>query len=600
MKVSDYITSFLSGRNARHIFAISGAGNVHLLDSMTADPRLKIVCNHHEQASVMSAIAYARLSPFIGVALTTGGPGAINAFSGALDAWADSIPILIISGQEKSVFTRKENPLRMWGVQGFDVPRAVSGFTKYAVTILDPLSIKYHLEKALFLAFSGRPGPVWLDIPMDIQSAQVDPEKLEGYHAEPMPHTAQKGDVEKVLELLSNSQRPVILLGHGVRLSGALDLVPALLEKFPTAVLTSWAAADMVSSDFPRFFGHAGVYGQRCANFVLQNSDFFLSIGSRLAIPQVGYVADEFARDAKKIMVDIDPTELDKHSESFDLCVESDAGDFIKELISASEHTTFPTPHSWLARCEEWRRSYPLLDPEIHASQPGYVNSYEFIDCLSNHFNSDEVVVTDMGTALTCTHQAIKLSGTQRLVTSTGMGEMGFGLPGAIGACFANPGKRVILIVGDGSFMMNLQELQTIIHHKLPLKIFLYSNDAYLTIKHTQTALFEGRLAASDAESGVSCPNFEKVALAFGFRVTELNSSVSMDDAISKTLEGEDPVLCNIHMHPMQPLVPKVSFTMKHDGSLLSPPLEDLFPFLPRETLRHEMMIGMHPKSENL
>lgn len=600
MKVSDYICQFLASHRARHIFAISGAGNVHLLDSIAKNSNLAYVCPHHEQAGVMAAIAYTRLTPNIGIMLTTGGPGAINAFTGVLDAWADSIPVLIISGQEKSLFTKTENPLRMWGIQGFDVVRAVSGFTKYAVTIRDAESVRYHLEKALHECTHGRPGPVWVDIPMDIQAATINPDRLQAFIAPPVEPPPVVGDIKKVIALYKRAKRPVILLGHGLRLAGALPLIPQLLEKFPAAILTSWAGADLVSSEHPRHFGHAGVYGQRCANFVLQNSDFFLSIGSRLAIPQVGYEMKEFARDAVKIMVDIDSTELGKHAGNFAMCIEADAGKFVDGLLSESGKDSLPVPAVWLGQCEDWRRRYPVVDTGLHASEPGYVNSYQFIDRLSERFAPDEVVVTDMGTALTCTHQAIKLTAGQRLVTSTGVGEMGFGLPGGIGACFARPGKRVVLIAGDGSFMMNLQELQTVVHHKLPLKIFLYTNDAYLTIKHTQSALFNGRLAGTDSKTGVSCPDFKKVAAAFGIRVVVLDDCSKMDAAIQETLHGDDAVLCDIRMHPMQPLVPKVSFSLQSDGSLISPPLEDLYPFLPREKLRQEMIIGTHPKSESI
>ena len=598
MKVSDYICQFLAAHRVRHIFAISGAGNVHLLDSIARNPDLSYICPHHEQAGVMAAVAYTRLTPCIGTMLTTGGPGAINAFTGVLDAWADSIPVLIISGQEKSIYTKPENPLRMWGVQGFDVVRAVSGFTKYAVTICEPESVRYHLEKAIHECMSGRPGPVWVDIPMDIQAAKINPDELKGFVPEPVQPAPITAAVQKVIELYKHSKRPVILLGHGLRLAGALPLIPKLIQKFQGAILTSWAGADMLPNDHPHHFGHAGIYGQRCANFVLQNSDFFLSIGSRLAIPQVGYEMKEFARDAAKIMVDIDPTELGKHVANFDLCIEADAGEFVAALLAEAENINLPLSTEWLGQCADWRKRYPVVEKALHSNEPSYINSYQFIDRLSEQFRPNEVIVTDMGTALTCTHQAIKLAVGQRLVTSTGVGEMGFGLPGAIGACFARPGQRVVLIAGDGSFMMNLQELQTVVHHNLPLKIFLYTNDAYLTIKHTQTALFNGRLAGTDKKTGVSCPDFKKIAVAFGIRVVELDDSSKMEAAIKETLLGDDAVLCDIRMHPMQPLVPKVSFSLQPDGSLVSPPLEDLYPFLPREKLRQEMIIGTHPKSE--
>jgi len=365
-------------------------------------------------------------------------------------------------------------------------------------------------------------------------------------------------------------------------------------------VVTTQLGKDIMSYDHALFTGHPGVKGDRAGNFAVQNCDFFLSIGSRLAIPQVGYDLKEFARAATKIMVDIDSTELGKHAEAFDLCVQSDAREFVAQLLSVAKTEELTIQEPWIEQCQDWKTRYPLVDPVLHANEPGYINSYAFIDRLSDQFSDKEVIVTDMGTALTCTHQAIRLRADQRLVTSTGVGEMGFGLPGAIGACFARPGERVVLIVGDGSFMMNLQELQTVVHHKLPLKIFLYCNDAYLTIKHTQTALFKGRLTGTDADTGVSCPDFIKVANAFGIRTVTLDDPANTEKAIRQTLEGNDAALCEIRMHPMQPLVPKVSFSMNPDGTLVSPPIEDLYPFLPRETLQKEMLIGLHPKSELL
>jgi len=599
IKVSDYIAGFLADHSIRKIFSISGAGNVHLLDSINRNPELDYVCPHHEQSCVMAAIAYSRLSPHLGTALTTGGPGAINAFSGVLDAWADSIPVLIISGQEKSCYTDPKNPLRMWGVQGFNVVHAVSGFTKYAVTIRDSQTLRYHLERALFECMNGRPGPVWLDIPMDIQASEIDPKSLLGYTADiSYKKTQPLGEIDETIQSFQKAKRPVILLGHGLRLSGGMPLISKLLERFPAAVLTSWAGADMLPNDFCRYYGHAGVYGQRCANFVLQNCDFLLTIGSRLAIPQVGYEMKEFARAAKKIMVDIDPTELQKHSEIFDLTIQADASVFTSALLNSSENTKFPVMEEWISLCSHWREKYPLTDPVLHASQGGFVNSYQFTDHLSDHLNTNDVIITDMGTALTCTHQAIKIKKGQRLITSTGLGEMGFGLPGAVGACFARPDERVILIAGDGSFMMNLQELQTVVHHKLPIKIFLYCNNAYLTIKHTQSALFSGRLSGTDPGTGVSCPDFKKIAEAFGIRSLSLEDPQMIDKAIKETMRGVDPVICVIKMHPMQPLVPKVTFSMLPNGTMVSPPLEDLFPYLPRKTMREEMIIGMHPKSE--
>ena len=599
MKTSDYIAGFLAQQNAKHVFTISGAGNVHLLDSIARHPDLVYVCPHHEQAGVMASLAYTRISGRPGIMITTAGPGSVNAITGVLDAWADSIPCIIISGQERSTFATPENPLRMWGVQGANLPEIVRTITKYAATVRDPKSIRYHLEKAFHCAYEGRPGPVWVDIPMDVQASTIDPSTLAGFIPEPLTVPDIAPQISTVLQWLRQAKRPVCLIGHGIRLSGAQGHIPQLLSKLQIPYLTSWNGADLLANGHPLHFGHAGTYGQRCANFVIQNCDLLLTIGTRLAIPQIGYEFSEFARAARKIMVDIDPTELNKFGDGIDLPIQSDAEKFLSLFLQRIGPATLSAPPDWIARCQQWKKDFPLVDPSIHEQKPGTINSYRFINHLSTHFRPDEVIVTDMGTALTCTHQAIVLRDQQRLVTSTGLGEMGFGLPGAIGACFANGKRPVILIIGDGSLMMNLQEMQTVVHHKLPIKLFLYANDAYLTIKHTQTGLF-GRIAGSDKTSGVSCPDFTRVAAAFGipsFRLSEWND---VDAAISRVLEQEGPVLCEITMDPMQPLVPKLSFSIQEDGTLVSPPLEDLYPFLPRSVLKEQMLIGMHEKSKQI
>lgn len=615
MKVSDYVAQALADHNAKHIFAISGAGSAHLLDSVAYHPGLSYVCPHHEQAGVMAAIAYTRVSGRLGVMMTTAGPGAANAIIGVLNAWADSIPCLILSGQEKSVHARPSNPLRMWGVQGFNIVDTVKGFTKYAALVDRPETVRYHLEKALYLASEGRPGPVWIDIPVDVQAVQIDPEALESFtppsQAVAVPTARLAGEVAQVREMFAKAQRPVIWLGNGIRLAGAESLVRELIEKFPAAYLTAWNGCDLLATDHPLHFGHAGVYGQRCANFVLQNCDLLLAIGTRLAIPQVGYEHSEFARAAKRVMVDIDPTEIGKLAEVLDLGIAADAGDFLRALLDnpvthGSGNDLAELAHAvrhedWIAKCNGWRDKYPLIEDGAHPVEPGFVNSYRFIDELSNHFADNETIVLDAGTACTCSFQALRLREGQRVVYSTGLGEMGFGLPGAIGAAFAKGGEeRVILISGDGSIMMNLQELQTVVHHKLPVKLFLFTNGAYLSIKHTQKAMF-GRFSGADPDSGVSCPDFQKVAAAFGFATMRIDGWEDVPAGIERALETPGPVLCEVPMHPAQLLVPKLALALTAEGKFVSPPLEDLSPLLPREPFREEMeLVGVHPKSEAL
>ncbi|MES2760767.1 MAG: thiamine pyrophosphate-binding protein [Bacteroidota bacterium] len=600
MKVSDYIAQLFVENNMKHIFSISGAGNVHLLNSIIDNPKLVSIHPHQEQSGVLASLAYKRICGRLGVMITTSGGAATNAITGALDAWADSIPVLIISGQEKSEFIQSHKDLRMWGVQGFDICKTVENITKYAVLITDPKQVKYEFQKAIHIAESGRPGPSWIDIPTDILAAQINPDELKGYTpgVNSDENTFSKF-IPQISDLLKSSKRPVFIFGNGIRLGGAEHLLNKLVDKFQIPFLTTWNGLDVISSEHLLNYGREGTYGQRCANFLVQNTDLIITIGSRMAIPQVGYDLKEFGRAAKKIVVDIDPTELAKFSkDSSFLLVEAHAKNFIEALINEVSAPSKENYNDWQKTCDSWKEKFPFVEPNgLHKEQDGLLNSYQFMKELNTHFSSNEIIVTDMGTALTCTHQTLKLRDQQRIVTSTGLGEMGFGLPGAIGASLAADKQRVILINGDGSMMMNLQEMQTIIHHKLPVKLFVYINDGYLTIKHTQNNLFGKKFSGSGADSGVSCPDFSKIGEAFGFKTFKINSLEESKSIIPQVLNADGPVLCEVFIHSMQLLVPKTSFNINPDGTLVSPPLEDLSPFLPREEFQKEMVIPAHPKS---
>lgn len=602
MKVSDYIASLFVENNMKHIFSISGAGNVHLLNSIADNPALVPVHPHHEQGGALAALAYNRICGRLGVMITTSGGAATNAITGALDAWADSIPVLIISGQEKSEFVTKHKKLRMWGVQGFDIAKTVANITKYSVLVTDPMQVKYEFQKAIHIAQSGRPGPVWIDIPTDVQAAQINPGQLKGFVPfEPEVDNSLKY-VAQLNQMLQTAKRPVFVFGNGIRLGGAEHLLQGLVDKFQVPFLTSWNGVDLMASNHPLNYGREGTYGQRCANFVIQNADLVITIGTRMAIPQVGYDLKEFAREAKKVVVDIDITELQKFASdpSFTL-VEADAKRFIETLIGQVTPPKAVNILGWVSMCNQWKEAYPFVEPNgLHKEVDGMLNSYSFVKELNKHFAPNEIIVTDMGTALTCTHQVIEVKDQQRVVTSTGLGEMGYGLPGAIGASMAANNQRVVLISGDGSMMMNLQEMQTIVHHKLPVKLFVYINDGYLTIKHTQNGLFGKKFSGSGADSGVSCPDFGKIGAAFGFKTFKINSLKEAAVSIPKILNEDGPVLCEVFIHSMQLLAPKTSFNINPDGTLVSPPLEDLYPFLSREVLQQEMVIPLHPKSQQI
>jgi len=604
-KVSDLLADFLARKGMKHVFGIVGAGNAHIFDSIYQQPGLQMVCVHHEQAATMAMQTYYRTSGVVTAAVLTTGAGSSNGVTGVLSAWADSIPGLVISGNEHSKYIRPDNHTRMYGVQGYDSPFMVSKITKYASRVMDPKQVLYELEKAHFVSGSGRPGPCWIDVPMNIQSAMVEEDDLVRFDPsefgspDPVAATKLAVDVQQVFADLRAARRPVIWLGHGIRMAGGESLVPELLRLVPAAYLITWSVIDMVDSDHPQLFGRAGVYGQRCANFVLQNADYVLSIGSRLALQQVGYDSSELARAAKLAVVDIDPAELAKYPERFNHPICADARDFLAELLRLISPTPLPRPEAWLAQCQTYRTRFPWVDEE-HQDRGGFINSYTFMERLSAHLKPDQIIVTDMGTALLSGHQVLRLKHGQRLMTSLGLGEMGYGLPGAIGASFARNRSEVLCLNCDGGMMMNLQELQTMVHHQLPIKLIIFNNDGYLMIKHTQKAILGGRYAGTDPHSGVSCPNFSKLAAAFDVPAWQIRTWADFDRVLPQFQGHSGPAICEVFMHPEQPFTPKLSLATQPDGSLVSPPLEDLSPLLPRKVLHEAMLVGVHPKSKTI
>lgn len=612
VKVSDLVARFLEEKGMRHVFGIVGSGNAHLFDSVFQREFTEMICVHHEQAACMAMQIYYRVSGVVTASFLTTGAGSSNGITGVVSAWADSMPCLVISGNENSRHIRPDNPLRMYGVQGYDSPFMVSKVTKYAARVMDPTMILFELEKAYAIATSGRPGPCWVDVPMNIQSAMVDETKLALFDEAARASSESQETAGRispagleaiapgVLAELRKAERPVIWLGNGIRLAKAEGLLPALLEAVPAAYLVSWAGIDMVESDHPRVFGRAGLYGQRCANFVVQNADYLLTIGTRLAIPQIGYEISELARSAKIAVVDIDPTELGKYPQRFNQTICADAGDFLRALLAAAKETPqAELPTAWLERCNRWREEFRWVE-EAHVERDGFLNSYPFMERLNAHLKPDQLVVTDMGTALLSGLQVLRMKTGQRLMTSTGLGEMGFGLPAALGASFARDKGEVLCLNCDGGMMMNLQELQTVAHHNLPIKLIIFNNDGYLMIKHTQKAVLEGRYSGTDRKSGVSCPNFSKLAAAFDMPAWQIRTWEDFDEVIPKIQEHKGPALCEVFMHPEQLFIPKLGLALQKDGTLVSPPLEDLSPVLPRQTLRENMLIPLHPKSEKI
>ena len=587
MKLSDYIVERLAGWGVRHIFLVTGGGAMHLNDSIGKEPRIQYVCNHHEQASAMAAEAYARISGQPGVVNVTTGPGGINALNGVFGAWTDSIPMLVVSGQVKRETCMRAQGitgLRQLGDQEADIIAMVANITKYAVMIDDPLSIRYHLERAWRLAQSGRPGPCWLDIPVDVQAALVDPTNLRAYDPTEDEPTQDgdssrlTSDCREVLDRIRNAKRPVILAGTGVRAAHAVAEFDELIHRLGVPVTTAWTH-DLIASDDPLFCGRPGAVGDRAGNFTVQNADVLLILGSRLNIRQISYNWQSFAPRAFKIQVDIDAAEFHKPTIQPDMAIHRDLKQVLQELLCQCDADNYCTDaHApWLAWCRERVRRYPVVQDRHR--QPGPpLNPYYFIEQLSTRLADDDVIVCGNATSCIVPFQTLRLRKNQRLISNSGSASMGYDLPAAIGVAFARPEKRVICLAGDGSIQMNIQELQTVAHHHLPLKIFVLNNSGYLSMRMTQSSFF-GRLTGESASSGVSLPDIVKVACAYGIPSIRIDRQ-SQFSQIDLALAADGPALMDVVLDPQQEFEPRSRARELPDGRMVSPNLEDMYPFL--------------------
>ncbi len=596
MKLSDYVFRTLADFGAQHVFMVVGGANAHLADSLARTNGLTYICTRHEQAAAMAAEGYARTGGRIGAVLTTQGPSATNALTGVAGAWCDSIPMIIISGQVVSNLVTDGRTIRQLGTQQLNVVEIMKSVTKYAVMVSDPSTIKYHLEKALHLAKSGRPGPVWIDIPTEIQRAEIDPDKLDGFTRPasevralepPLPSTAE---IQRAIGMIREAKRPLLIAGHGIRLANAVELfrrhlVPAL--GFP--VITTWNGVDLLDHNNSLYAGHAGVMGQRGANYAVANADLILSIGSRLDTRQVGNSPELYAPNAKKIVVDIDSHELAKGLIAIDLPIKADAAQFTIALVRGLRGETLPNISTWVTWCRRMKQRYPVVLEEYEDNRDG-VNSYIFIRTLSSLLKDGDVVVTDMGTSFTCTMQAFRSKGgNQRLFTNSGLASMGFGLPATIGAAFGKKTSgHVVGIYGDGGFQMNIQELETVIHYGLPLKIFILDSKSYLTIEHTQEDFFGGRYVGSNPASGYSAPAFDLIANAYGLASCAVSDQNLLEQSIKGVLATPGPVLCVVTLPAHQALIPlsKVDKARGYAGA----PLEVMYPYLPDEEHKMNML----------
>ncbi len=592
IKVSDFIANFLAEHQdtAKTVFMVSGGGNMHLIDSLGKNETLEYVCNHHEQACAIAAEGYARVSNKIGIAYVTTGPGGTNAITGVYGAWVDSIPTLTISGQvkfETTIASQPELKLRQLGDQEVNIIDLVKPITKYAVMITDENTVKYHLQKAVYEAKSGRPGPVWLDVPLDIQEAMVDEDELIEFTIPTQEVYDTK--INEVIEALKKAQRPVIIAGNGITLSCGILNLRHLVESLNIPVVTAISGIDLIPTNHKLFFGRPGILGERAANFIVQNSDLVIVLGTRLNLRHLSFNWKYFTREAKKIMVDIDENELNKKTFIPDVKIKSDVKQFLLDLEKATKGLKLSI-NDWINYCNKIKFKYPVLK-NSQKDRTDFVSSYYFPTLLSEKLPKNALIVTGNGTAYTSTYQAYNVREGDRIFANSGCASMGYDLPAAIGACLANYKKDVICITGDGSIQMNLQEMQTIIHYQLPIKIFMYNNNGYLSIRITQSTYFNKNFVGESPVSGVSIPDMKKLAEVYGFKVFQIKTNKDANEKIETVLNTKGPVFCEVMLDPDEEIGPKVASYKKEDGTMISKPLEDLAPFLPREEFKENMII---------
>ncbi len=619
IKVSDYVAQFLVKNGIRHIFTVTGGGAMHLNDSLGHTQGLTCVYNHHEQACAIAAESYARIHNNIAAVCVTTGPGGTNAITGVVGGWLDSIPMLVISGQVRYDTTARSTGLniRAMGDQEFDITKAVASMTKYCEMVIDPLSIRYCLEKAYYLAMTGRPGPCWLDIPLNVQGATVETDDLKGFDVSEVKALCvpaiEEDTVRAIIDKVKNAKRPVLYAGNGIRISGGYEIFKKVVDKLNIPVVTGWDSIDTIYDAHPLYVGRGGIMGDRAGNFAVQNSDLVLSIGSRLSIRQVGYNWTTWARAAYVIMNDIDADELKKPTLHVDMPVWGDAKDLLEKLDKLIDggskvfNETF-----WLERCSRWKKDYPVVLPR-HYEDKNHTNVYAFIKELSERTAEKQITVVGNGSACVVGSHGYVIKKDCRFIINSAIASMGYDLPAAIGACVAEFGnsalhgradslaqedeadtgiKDIILVTGDGSIQMNLQELQTIIHHRMPIKIFVINNEGYHSIRQTQTNLFNKNFVGIGPQSrDLSFPSLEKLAYAYGYPYYSCDGNEFLSKAIEDTLAVKGPVICEIFVSTEQNFEPKSATRKLPDGTLESPPLEDLGPFLDREEFYANMII---------
>lgn len=605
MKVAQYIAQFLADRGVTDVFTVTGGGAMHLNDALGHHEALHCTYNHHEQACAIAAEGYARLTGRVAAVCVTSGPGGTNAITGVLGGWQDSIPMFVISGQVKRETTTWSTtvPLRQLGDQEFQITDCVRGMTKYAHMVTDAREIRYHLEKAWYLCNHGRKGPVWLDIPLDVQAEEAAWQDLDSFTPEQETVDGMKGPenlalyenpvyhtdlTEQILEKLRMARRPVILAGTGVRLSGAYEEFLKAVEALRIPVVTAWNAHDLLWDEHPLYCGRPGSVGTRGGNFIVQNSDVLLVFGCRMNIRQISYNYKEFAKNAYKIVVDIDEAELHKPTVDIDMKVHADVADVFRDMIKSTR--TAGNHEEWLSWCKNIHAKYPAALPAYYQKKTP-VNPYVFIHEFSEALSEGERVICGNGSACVITFQAMQIKKGQRLFTNSGCAAMGYGFPAAVGCAVAEKGKRVICLDGDGSFQMNMQELQTVCYNKLNVKIFILNNNGYHSIRQTQTNLFEPPLVGVCDGNGLSFPSMEKLAYAYGIPYVKIDETENVREKVRTVIDTEGPVLCEAVLDPEQNFEPKLSSKVLPDGRIVSPEIDDMYPFLPREEYQQNKLV---------
>ena len=599
MRVADYLMSRLADAGAEHIFLLPGGGAMYLNDALACEKRLTAIPCHHEQACGIAAEAWGRVRESFGVCLVTTGPGATNAITPVAGAWIESVPLLVISGQVKRPDLLAGRPLRQGGVQEVAIVPIVESITKYAVTVTvtDPQAIRYHLERALHEMKTGRGGPVWLDVPLDVQAANVDPETLTGFTPEPTPALTLAEPCAKVMDLIARAERPLLLAGHGVRLAGAAPAFSALAERLQIPVATTWNALDLLPWEHPLNIGRPGGVALRGANFAVQNCDLLISIGCRLDNIITAYHPRGFARAAKKAVINIDANEIDKLDMDVDLRVVADAGAFIAELSGHPQPEKRPDTSAWIARCQRWKERYPVNDGRPFPAG-GPISHTHFVAALSDAVPAGTLVSTgSSGLAIEVFYTVFRNKPGQRVFLTSGLGSMGYGLPAAIGACLANGSQPSVAVESDGSLQLNLQEFATLAARKLPITLIIMNNAGYASIRNTQRNYFSGRYLGTGPEAGLVLPNLEKIAATYGLPYTRIDDAASLPQALETALASEGPQLIDVRLIANETLAPKVAALPQADGSMLSMPQEDMSPLLPLEQLQEEMLVPLAPAS---